>query len=104
MVEKEFGLDIAPDTARISAGVTMGLSYMLASVVPLLAYFFLPIQPAFFASLALTFLCLIGVGVVRGKLAKLNLVQSAGEIVLVGTVSGLGGYFLGTWLPHLLGY
>ncbi|HMA33811.1 MAG TPA: hypothetical protein VKY74_04960, partial [Chloroflexia bacterium] len=65
---------------------------------------FLPIGPAFLASLALTFACLAGIGVVRGQLAKIHLLRSALEVVVVGTVSGLGGYFLGTWLPHLLGY
>ena len=104
MVEKELGLEIAPDTVRISEGLTMGISYMAASIVPLIAYFFLPIGTAFLASLGLTFLCLVGIGVVRGKLARLNLLRSAFEVVAVGTVSGLGGYFLGAWLPGLIGY
>ncbi len=104
MVEKELGLDVAPDTVRIADGLIMGGSYLVASIVPLIAYFFLPLQPAFLASLALTFVCLAGIGLVRGKLARISLLRSAAEVVLVGSVSGLGGYFLGTWLPHLLGY
>jgi vacuolar iron transporter family protein len=104
MVEKELGLEIAPDTVRIGEGLTMGFSYMAASIVPLIAYFFLPIGTAFLTSLGLTFLCLVGIGVVRGKLARLNLLRSAVEVVAVGTVSGLGGYFLGAWLPGLFGY
>ena len=104
MVEKELGLDIQPDTVRITEGLTMGFSYMAASIVPLIAYFFLPLHDAFLASLTLTFLCLVAIGAIRGRLAKLNLLRSAAEVVLVGTVSGLGGYFLGIWLPHLFGY
>jgi hypothetical protein len=42
--------------------------------------------------------------VFRGRLARLNLLKSAAEVVLVGSVSGLGGYLLGIWLPQLLGY
>lgn len=104
MVEKELGLDIEPDTVRICDSLTMGGSYILASIVPLVAYFFLPLQQAFLVSLALTFVVLAAIGIFRGRLAKINLLTSAGEVVLVGSVSGLGGYLLGIWLPRLLGY
>ncbi len=104
MVEKELGLDIEPETVKIAEGFTIGLSYIVASIVPLIAYFFLPVETAFLVSLGLSFLFLIILGIVRGKLAKTNLVSSAFEIILVGTISGLGGYLLGIWLPKLLGY
>ncbi len=103
MVEKELGLTLEPDTVRFADSFIMGLSYMAASIVPLISYFFLPLQPAYVASLALTFLFLLGLGIVRGKLARINLLVSALEIVAVGTVSGLGGYFLGVYIPHLFG-
>jgi VIT1/CCC1 family predicted Fe2+/Mn2+ transporter len=104
MVQKELGLDIEPDTARIGEGVTMALSYVLASIVPLISYFFLPLGEAFIASIVLTIIVLAGIGIVRGRLAKISLFISALEVVAVGAVSGLGGYFLGVWLPKLLGY
>lgn len=104
MIEKELGLDPEPETVRIADGLIMGFSYMIASIVPLIAYFFLPLQPAFIASLVLTFVFLIVIGVIRGKLAKINLQKSALDVVAVGTVSGFGGYLLGIWLPKLFGY
>jgi vacuolar iron transporter family protein len=104
MVEKELGFGLEPNTVRILDGLIIGFSYIGASVVPLISYFFLPLQQAFVASLVLTFTCLVIVGIVRGRLAKLGLFKSAIEVVAVGTVSGLGGFFLGTWLPHILGY
>lgn len=104
MVEKELGLELNPETVKVTEGITIALSYIVASIVPLIAYFFLPVGTAFLVSLGLSFLFLIGLGIVRGKLAKTSLLGSAFEIILVGTVSGLGGYLLGTWLPKLLGY
>jgi VIT1/CCC1 family predicted Fe2+/Mn2+ transporter len=104
MVEKELGLAVTQETGRIGEGVTMGLSYGAASIVPLISYFFLPLNKAFIASIVLTIVVLAGIGIVRGRLAKISLLISALEVVAVGTVSGLGGYFLGTWLPKLLGY
>jgi VIT1/CCC1 family predicted Fe2+/Mn2+ transporter len=104
MVEKELGLNIDPETVRIVDGVIMGVSYMGASIVPLIAYFFLPINQAFIASLVLTFIVLAIIGFIRGRMARLNLWISALEVIAVGTVSGIGGYFLGVWLPKLFGY
>lgn len=104
MVQKELGLDIEQETVKIADGVTMAFSYMAASIVPLIAYFFLPIETAFIVSIILTIIVLAGIGFVRGKLAKISLLKSSLEVVAVGAVSGLGGYFLGVWLPKLFGY
>ncbi len=104
MVEKELGLEISPETVHIGESLTMGLSYMGASIIPLVAYFFLPIENAFLVSLALTAITLAIIGLIRGNLARISLLKSALEVVVVGAVSGLGGYLLGTYLPKLFGY
>ena len=101
--EKELGLQIDPDTVRIPEALTMGVSYIIGSVFPLIAYFFLPIMTALPVSLVLTVVALIAIGVIKGRLASINLVRSALEVVVVGVVSALGGYFLGSVVPHLLG-
>lgn len=104
MVEKELGLELEPETVKITESLTIALSYIVASIVPLIAYFFLPVGTAFLVSLGLSFLFLVLLGIVRGNMARTNLLASTLEIVLVGTVSGLGGYLLGIWLPKLFGY
>lgn len=104
MISEELGLDIDVEPVKIQEGVVMGLSYIIASIVPLIAYFFVPVSTAFYISLGLSFLFLVGLGILRGTLAKTNLFRSALEIVLIGTVSGLGGYLLGNWLPQIFGY
>jgi VIT1/CCC1 family predicted Fe2+/Mn2+ transporter len=104
MVEKELGLQIDPETVQIPEALTMGVSYVVGSIFPLIAYFFLPVATALPVSLALTVLALVVVGVIKGKLASLNLATSILEVVLVGGLSALGGYVLGTFIPHLFGY
>lgn len=104
MVEKELGIPFEPETVRIPEALTMGASYLIAAIVPLISYFFLPLRPAFVASMILTFAALVLLGYVKGRLAELNLLHSIAEVLAVGTVSGLGGYLLGAYLPHLLGY
>jgi VIT1/CCC1 family predicted Fe2+/Mn2+ transporter len=104
MVEKELGLQIDPETVQIPEALTMSGSYIVGSIFPLVAYFFLPVQAALPVSIGLTVVALVLVGIIKGKLASLNLVRSVLEIVVVGGASALGGYLLGTLVPHLFGY
>ncbi len=104
MVQKELGIDPDPKTVRMSEGFTIGASYLVGSVIPLMPYFFEPIRSALPLSVGLTFLTLIAVGVARGKIARINVVNSALEVLAVGVLTGGGGYVLGTYLPRLFGY
>jgi VIT1/CCC1 family predicted Fe2+/Mn2+ transporter len=104
MVGKELGIaTLDPETAKLPESLTMGLSYLIGSIFPLIAYFFLPVPQALPVSLVLTFIALVIVGVIKGKLASMNLFASIVEIVVVGVVSAAGGYVLGNVLPHLFG-
>jgi vacuolar iron transporter family protein len=104
MVEKELGLQVDTRTLRLPEAGTMGISYIVGSIFPLAPYFFFPIHLALPLSIALTLVALIIVGIIKGKLTSLSLVRSTLEIVVVGGVSALGGYLVGTTLPHLLGF
>jgi len=104
MVEKELGLDINPDTVKIPEALTMGVSYIVGSIFPLIAYFFFSVKVALPVSLVLTLIALIIVGVIKGRLASINLVSSITEIVVVGIFSAGGGYLLGALIPHIFGF
>lgn len=104
MVEKELGLQLDTETVKIPEALTIGVSYIVGSIFPLLAYFFFAVNIALPISLVLTLIALIIVGIIKGKLAKLNLARSVGEIVLVGSISAAGGYLLGNIIPRILGY
>jgi len=104
MVEKELGLQMEPDLVRIPAALTMAAAYIVGSLFPLIAYFIFPIRIALPISIGLTIVALIVVGLIKGKLATLNLWRSTIEVVVIGGASALGGYLLGTYVPHLFGY
>jgi vacuolar iron transporter family protein len=105
MVGKELGIaTLEPDTVQVAESLTMGGSYLIGSIFPLIAYFFFPVPLALPLSLVLTFIALVIVGVIKGKLASMNLVVSVIEIVVVGVVSAGGGYILGTLIPHMFGF
>jgi VIT1/CCC1 family predicted Fe2+/Mn2+ transporter len=105
MVGKELGIaTLEPQTVKIPEALTIGVSYLVGSIFPLLSYFFFPVPIALPISLVLTFIALVIVGIIKGKLASMNLVTSVIEIVVVGVISAAGGYVLGSLVPHLFGY
>jgi len=103
MVEKELGLSAEPEGSAIRDSLAMGASYLLASLVPLGPYLFLPVHPAFALSVALTVVALVVIGAIKGHLAQMRLWRSALEVVVIGVASAAGGYLLGTLVPHLIG-
>ena len=70
MIEKELGLEVEPQLVKIAESLSMGFSYMIASIVPLIAYFFFPIETAYIISLLLSILFLIVLGIIKGRIAK----------------------------------
>jgi VIT1/CCC1 family predicted Fe2+/Mn2+ transporter len=105
MVGKELGIPtLEPAQVKLPEAMTIGVSYLIGSIFPLISYFFLPVPVALPISLVLTFFALVAIGVIKGKLASMNLWRSVIEIVAIGTLSAGGGWLLGTVLPQLLGY
>lgn len=104
MVEKELGLQLDVETVRVPEALTIGVSYIVGSIFPLIAYFFFPVLVALPISIALTIVALVVVGIIKGRLASLNLIVSIAEVVVVGAFSAGGGYLLGTIVPHFFGF
>ena len=102
MIQKELGLEPEPPGSPLKDTILIGISYICASMIPLLPYFFIEARTAIPYSIAITLLTLFGLGLLKGKVASLSYLKSGLEILLVGTVSGVGGYLLGTVLPQLV--
>ncbi len=103
MVQKELGIEPEPAGAPGRDAILVGVSYIISAVIPLVPYVFFTGYMAMGISVGATLITLFGIGVVKGKVADLPYVASGLQIMLAGAASGIGGYLLGTWLPHLLG-
>ena len=105
MVANELGINtLEPETVKLPEALTIGGAYLVGSIFPLIAYFFFKPIVALPISLVLTFIALVAVGIIKGKLASMNLLRSIVEIVVVGLLSAGGGYVLGTYIPRMFGY
>ena len=103
MVQKELGIDPHPPGTPSKDAVFVGVSYLVSAMVPLFPYFFLTGNSAIITSILATFAALFVIGILKGRVASLPYIKSGLQVLLVGAGSGIGGYFLGVILPHLLG-
>jgi VIT1/CCC1 family predicted Fe2+/Mn2+ transporter len=103
MIQKELGFDPEPPDTPFQDALYVGLSYLGAAIIPLFPYFFISGAPAIITSILLTFVALFGIGLLKGKFASLPYIKSGLQVLLVGAGSGIGGYFLGTLLPRIVG-
>ena len=85
MMKHELGLD-RPDPARAPvSALTIGASYLLGGLVPLLAYSVVPdVHRALLASVAMTGVALLGFGAVKAHLTSVPVMRGASETLLVG--------------------
>ncbi len=104
MVEKELGLtgEHAEGTP-LQGAVIMGAAFGLGAVVPIIPYLLLDLGVAVYVSVLATAAVLFGIGVVKSRWTRRGWLRSGAEILALGAVAGIAGYFFGNLLPTLLG-
>jgi VIT1/CCC1 family predicted Fe2+/Mn2+ transporter len=102
MMAEELGL-ARPTSSATKAGVVVGLSYLVAASVPLLPYLFLPMRTALFASVVLTGVVLLAVGVGKARFTNRPPLRGAIETLLAGWAGTAVCWGIGQLASHLLG-
>ena len=103
MKREELGLidEHLDDPGKVA--VTMGLSFLVGSLPPLLPYFFLgnPIH-AMWGAILLSVLFLFTAGVAKTRLTRTNPIRSGLEMTLLGVVAAMVGFGLGWFIEKIL--
>jgi vacuolar iron transporter family protein len=100
-IEKELGLPFHDTETAVGDAYVVGGSYAIAAIVPLWPYFFFGMHVAMAVSLVATGVALFALGVLKGRVARLSLVRSGLQVLVVGAVSAGIGYLVGGLGPHL---
>jgi VIT1/CCC1 family predicted Fe2+/Mn2+ transporter len=104
MVEKELGLTVEEGGGSpLQGALVMGAAFGLGAVPPLLPHLFAPPEVAVVLSVAATLAVLFGIGAVKSQWTHRTWWASGLEILAVGAIAGVAGYFFGSILPVLLG-
>lgn len=103
LTEKELGL--SPDALEnpTKDALTMGVSFLLGAIVPMVPYLFMKTPPVIAVSIGVTVAALFVLGVIKARVTHKHPLRSGIEIMLLGTGSGLLGYGIGLLSQRLFG-
>ena len=87
----------------LQGAAVMGAAFALGALAPILPYVLLPFGVAVYASVVATAGVLFAIGVVKTRWTHSNPIWSGIEILAIGALAGIVGYFFGSVLPTLLG-
>ncbi|MSQ06082.1 MAG: hypothetical protein EXR54_07450 [Dehalococcoidia bacterium] len=102
LVEKELGISAADTTNPYKDAGVMGLSFILAAIVPIVPYFFLTGGPAIGVSVAAALAGLFALGMAKGRMVRRSPLLQGLEILGIGSVSAGLGFVLGDVIPRLI--
>ena len=100
-IEKELGLPYHDTATAKGDAYVVGSSYAVAAIIPLWPYFFFSIDIALGLSLASTAIALFALGTLKGQVARLPLLRSGIQVLVIGGLSAAIGYLIGGLGPHL---
>lgn len=103
MIEKELGLPHGETNTANKDAIVVGSSYAGAALIPLWPYLLWPLVFALPVSLVTTAFALFALGVVKGRVARMALLRSGIQVLLIGGGSAAIGYLVGSLIPHLFG-
>jgi vacuolar iron transporter family protein len=104
MVEKELGLAVEPEEGSPMQGaLVMGGAFGLGALPPIVPHLFATGGLAVTLSVLATLAVLFAIGVVKSRWTHRGWLSSGLEILAVGAIAGVAGYFFGSVLPVLLG-
>ncbi len=96
MMQYEIGMSDPTDDSPAMAGLATFIAFVLFGAAPLLPYFVSePTPGAFQASLLLSLLALVALGLLRWKVTNETMTRCVGETVLVGGICGIVAYGVG---------
>jgi VIT1/CCC1 family predicted Fe2+/Mn2+ transporter len=100
-VEKELGLAYGETETALGDALVVGGMYALAALIPLWPYLVWGVDVGLAVSLFATGVALFALGVVKGRVARMSLVRSGLQVLLIGGGSAAIGWAIGTLVPTL---
>ena len=104
MVEKELGLTVEEGGGSpLQGALVMGAAFGLGTIPPILPHVFVNGEIAVMVSVVATLLVLFGIGAFKSRWTHRSWWASGFEVLVLGAIAGIAGYFFGSVLPVVLG-
>ncbi|HEU0022025.1 MAG TPA: VIT1/CCC1 transporter family protein [Dehalococcoidia bacterium] len=102
LIEKELGISPEDTGNPVKDALTMGASFIVAAVIPIIPYLFLTGFFAIGISVFGGLIALFVLGMAKGRLVQRSPILQGLEILGIGVVSAGIGYLLGDLIPRLI--
>ena len=98
-ISKETGLTSEESWSPIKAASLTGLSFAVASLIPILPFVFLTVTPAVITAALASIACLFGVGASKAIFTRKSWFRSGVEMMTIGTLASVITYLIGLVIP-----
>lgn len=95
MMSEEHQLSPIDRRQALRSALVVGFAAIVGSLIPLMPFIFLPVDPGMIAAVIVTALVLFGVGAYKARTTVGHPGKSGLEMTLIGTLSALVGYGIG---------
>lgn len=102
MMKEELNLIDDKKQSPVKSAILVGISAMVGSFIPLIAFMFMPISAAIIGSVIFSLVVLFIVGVQKARITTGNTIKSGLEIAIIGIASALAGYAIGLALGVII--
>jgi len=102
LVEKELGIDPDLVSNPIKDALTMGSTFIIAALIPIIPYFFLDGNRAIGISAGAALASLFVLGMAKGRLVQRSPILQGLEILVIGAVAAGLGWVLGEVIPKIV--
>jgi VIT1/CCC1 family predicted Fe2+/Mn2+ transporter len=102
-IGEETGLTSEEDWPPAKAGLLTGLSFLIASIIPILPFALMEVRPAAVTALIASVIFLFLVGASKAIFTRQSWIRSGLEVMLIGTVAAAATYVIGLLLPSEFG-
>jgi VIT1/CCC1 family predicted Fe2+/Mn2+ transporter len=98
-IGEEIGLTSEEAWPPIKAAAFTGLSFAIVSLIPILPFAFMGVNPAVITAAIASIACLFGVGASKAIFTRKSWLRSGVEMMAIGTLASLATYGIGLAIP-----
>jgi VIT1/CCC1 family predicted Fe2+/Mn2+ transporter len=104
MMKEELGLFKEKFESPVKLAAITGVVFILASIIPIVPYFFLGAKAALVAALIMTGIALFGAGAAKTLFTKKSWIISGIEMLVIGMLATAATFTIGSLFPVILAY
>jgi VIT1/CCC1 family predicted Fe2+/Mn2+ transporter len=95
MMSEELQLTPPEKSNALRSALVVGFSALIGSLIPLMPFFFVPVNLSIWLSIVIAALTLFVVGVYKARVTVGRPFRSGVQMAMIGTISALAGYIVG---------